>query len=154
MSDSVQFCWDKGGYLAEVTSAEEQLALDSFLLNGADFWLGLSDIEQEGWIILTITDWCRHLSLLQGCTSGRRAGRRRTTPTGTPTSPTARPRRTVSSSSPGLTRQTSGTTSRAPLWGKGKPSSTLSVRAKCRRKTFSKSKTFIVFLCQIFSYKI
>ena len=52
ISDSLQFCWDQGGYLAEVTSAEEQQALDLFLLNGADYWLGLSDLEEEGLIIL------------------------------------------------------------------------------------------------------
>ena len=55
ISDSVQFCWEQGGYLAEVTSAEEQEAVDLFLLNGADFWLGLSDAEQEGLIISTTT---------------------------------------------------------------------------------------------------
>ena len=49
ISDSVQFCWEQGGYLAEITSDQEQQAIGLFLLNGADFWLGLADIEEEGW---------------------------------------------------------------------------------------------------------
>ena len=34
--------------MVEIKSAEEQLALDLFLLKGADFWIGLSDIAEEG----------------------------------------------------------------------------------------------------------
>ena len=94
-------------------------------------------------------------SLLQACSSGRRAGWRRTSPTGTPTSLTARSTRTVSSSSLGLTRQTSGTTCLAPLWGKGHPSSTLSVRCKCSRRWRLENLLKVKhLLCQIFSYKI
>merc|ERR1712083_525785 len=43
-----QFCWDQGGYLVEVSSAQEQQALDLFLLKGSDFWIGLSDVGDEG----------------------------------------------------------------------------------------------------------
>ena len=43
-----QFCWDQGGYLAEITSAEEESALDEILGHITTYWIGLSDRETEG----------------------------------------------------------------------------------------------------------
>ena len=44
----LQFCWSRGGYLAEVTSAEEQSALEAVLIHGKEYWLGLTDVEEQG----------------------------------------------------------------------------------------------------------
>ena len=44
----LQFCWSRGGYLAEVTSAEEQEALEGVLIHGKEIWLGITDVEEQG----------------------------------------------------------------------------------------------------------
>ena len=44
----MQFCWSRGGYLAEVTSAAEQQALEAVLIHGKEYWLGLTDVEEQG----------------------------------------------------------------------------------------------------------
>merc|ERR1711874_662204 len=43
-----EYCWDQGGYLAEITSAEEEALIDTFLMDGNSYWLGLSDPAHEG----------------------------------------------------------------------------------------------------------
>ena len=43
-----QFCWDQGGYLVEITSAEEEALLDSLYGFGHIYWIGLSDLDVEG----------------------------------------------------------------------------------------------------------
>ena len=44
----MQYCWDQGGYLAEIMSVQEELLLDTFLMDGTSYWLGLTDLAQEG----------------------------------------------------------------------------------------------------------
>ena len=44
-----QYCWGRGGYLAEITSAEEELALEGVLMHGKEYWLGLTDVEEQGY---------------------------------------------------------------------------------------------------------
>merc|ERR1719333_1407566 len=41
-------CWAQGGYLAEVTSAEEEAALNEVINPDLQYWIGLNDEEQEG----------------------------------------------------------------------------------------------------------
>ena len=48
----LQYCWDQGGYLAEITSAEEEALIDTFLIDGTSFWLGLTDLGHEGKIYI------------------------------------------------------------------------------------------------------
>ena len=43
-----QDCWAQGGYLAEVTSAEEEAALNEVINPDLQYWIGLNDEEQEG----------------------------------------------------------------------------------------------------------
>ena len=43
-----QFCWDNGGYLAEIFSAEEEARIESFLPCDLSYWIGLSDSASEG----------------------------------------------------------------------------------------------------------
>ena len=44
-----QFCIEKGGYLAEIKSSEEQNQLQQIYGEKASgYWIGLSDLEQEG----------------------------------------------------------------------------------------------------------
>ena len=47
-SVSPQDCWAQGGYLAEVTSAEEEAALNEVINPDLQYWIGLNDEEQEG----------------------------------------------------------------------------------------------------------
>ena len=47
-SVSPQDCWAQGGYLAEVTSAEEEAALNEVINPDLQYWIGLIDEEQEG----------------------------------------------------------------------------------------------------------
>ena len=47
-SVSPQDCWAQGGYLAEVTSAEEEAALSEVINPDLQYWIGLNDEEQEG----------------------------------------------------------------------------------------------------------
>ena len=48
MSGDLQYCWDQGGYLTELFTAQEEGALDQILLDGGQYWLGLSDTALEG----------------------------------------------------------------------------------------------------------
>merc|ERR1712236_66261 len=42
-------CWESGGYLAEIKSADEFLILqDSILMHDANYWIGLTDEATEG----------------------------------------------------------------------------------------------------------
>ena len=41
------FCWQNGGYLAEIDSMEEDLAIYDGL-GDHFYWIGLNDIEEEG----------------------------------------------------------------------------------------------------------
>ena len=43
-----QDCWAQGGYLAELTSREEELAVSEVISHEDHFWLGLNDVAQEG----------------------------------------------------------------------------------------------------------
>merc|ERR1712168_78685 len=43
-----EYCWYQGGYLAEITSAEEETLLNTFLMAGTAYWLGLTDLAHEG----------------------------------------------------------------------------------------------------------
>merc|ERR1712241_931157 len=43
-----EYCWYQGGYLAEITSAEEETLLNTFLMDGTAYWLGLTDLAHEG----------------------------------------------------------------------------------------------------------
>merc|ERR1719336_3615797 len=43
-----EYCWYQGGYLAEITSAEEESLLNTFLMDGISYWLGLTDLGHEG----------------------------------------------------------------------------------------------------------
>ena len=45
-----QFCWDNGGYLAEILSAEEEARIDSFLPSDLDYWIGLSDSKMFSFV--------------------------------------------------------------------------------------------------------
>ena len=45
---SQEYCWGKGAYLAEIMSREEELLLDTFLIEGDNYWIGLSDLSHEG----------------------------------------------------------------------------------------------------------
>ena len=46
--DFVQYCWEQGGYLAEITSKEEEDLIDTLLIDGIHYWIGLTDIFVEG----------------------------------------------------------------------------------------------------------
>ena len=49
--EAQEFCYEKEGYLAEITSYEEETLLDSILLADIDYWIGLSDFASEGtWV--------------------------------------------------------------------------------------------------------
>ena len=43
-----QLCWSLGGYLAEIESQEHENLLDTFLIDGVIYWIGLSDFSVEG----------------------------------------------------------------------------------------------------------
>ena len=47
-TDSRDYCRGQGGYLAEIMSKEEETLLDTFLVTGYDYWIGLSDLKDEG----------------------------------------------------------------------------------------------------------
>merc|ERR1712098_793943 len=49
--EAQEFCYEKEGYLAEITSHEEETLLDSILLADIEYWIGLSDFASEGtWV--------------------------------------------------------------------------------------------------------
>ena len=43
-----EYCWSTGGYLAEIMSRNEEDLLDTFLIEGTSYWLGLTDLSREG----------------------------------------------------------------------------------------------------------
>jgi len=43
-----EYCWEKGGYLAEIKSKDQEDSLDEFLNDGVYYWLGLTDLAHEG----------------------------------------------------------------------------------------------------------
>ena len=45
---SQEYCWGIGGYLAEFSSLDEELALDSVMSHDLCYWIGLSDLVLEG----------------------------------------------------------------------------------------------------------
>ena len=45
---SQEYCWSTGGYLAEIMSRNEDDLLDTFLIEGTSYWLGLTDLSREG----------------------------------------------------------------------------------------------------------
>ena len=47
VSCPLQFCWERGGYLAELQSSEEESSLDPFIPNQV-LWIGLTDAAKEG----------------------------------------------------------------------------------------------------------
>merc|ERR1712066_989595 len=62
-----EYCWYQGGYLAEITSAGEESLLDTFLMEGTAYWIGLTDLAHEGrfrWQenhqVADYTNWCSH----------------------------------------------------------------------------------------------
>ena len=42
------YCRRIGGYQAEIMSKEEEAILDTFLVGGISYWLGLTDLKNEG----------------------------------------------------------------------------------------------------------
>ena len=44
----LQFCAEKGGWLAEIFSLEEQASINDTLLDGIGYWIGLTDSAEEG----------------------------------------------------------------------------------------------------------
>ena len=44
----MQYCWSEGGYLAEILDVQEEILLDTFLIEGTSYWLGLSDLAHPG----------------------------------------------------------------------------------------------------------
>ena len=47
-ADAQMYCRETGGFLAEILSKEEELLLDTFLIGGTSYWLGLTDKGNEG----------------------------------------------------------------------------------------------------------
>ena len=43
-----EYCWGHGGYLAEIMSKDEEDLLETFLIEGTTYWLGLTDFGHEG----------------------------------------------------------------------------------------------------------
>jgi len=43
-----EYCWSEGGYLAEILDVQEEILLDTFLIEGISYWLGLSDLAHPG----------------------------------------------------------------------------------------------------------
>ena len=43
-----QFCWENGGWLAELFSSEEETRVDDILPVDLDYWIGLTDLASEG----------------------------------------------------------------------------------------------------------
>ena len=47
-ADAQIYCRETGGFLAEIFSKEEEILLDTFLIGGKSYWLGLTDKGNEG----------------------------------------------------------------------------------------------------------
>ena len=48
MGEAKEYCWEIGGYLAEIRTQDEESLLDSYLIAGISYWIGLSDMDHEG----------------------------------------------------------------------------------------------------------
>ena len=48
LKPNFQFCWGHGGYLAEIKSEDEENNIDLYLIHGVSYWIGLSDLAEEG----------------------------------------------------------------------------------------------------------
>ena len=86
----IQFCWGRGGYLIEIMTQEEENAIDPFLSNSHQYWIGLSDYAEEGMQtecrvylqdMLYYVQSCFHF-VAQVSMSGKRAMKWRSIPTG------------------------------------------------------------------------
>ena len=53
MGQAKEYCWSRGGHLVEIMSVEEENLLDSFLVHGISYWIGLTDEGHEGERIIT-----------------------------------------------------------------------------------------------------
>merc|ERR1712227_239217 len=42
-----EFCWEHGGYLAEIKTSEIEQALDEVLLHEVEYWIGLTDVNSQ-----------------------------------------------------------------------------------------------------------
>ena len=51
----IQFCWSRGGYLAEIKTKEEEEVLDQILPQGITYWIGLEDFADDGTFFCFIT---------------------------------------------------------------------------------------------------
>ena len=56
MGEAKEYCWSIGGYLAEIITEEEESLLDNYLISGISYWIGLSDMDHEGLVLLKIQD--------------------------------------------------------------------------------------------------
>ena len=70
-------------------SVQEELLLDTFLIDGTSYWLGLTDLAQEGgnrknmnFFILIRQPYINIISFLQELTDGRKVTRKQTMLTG------------------------------------------------------------------------
>ena len=45
---SQEYCWSRGGHLAEFSSLEEENTVDAFLSEDELYWIGLTDVDVEG----------------------------------------------------------------------------------------------------------
>ena len=48
LSISTQYCWNRGGHLAEFLSQEAEESLDKLINQDVVYWIGLSDFSHEG----------------------------------------------------------------------------------------------------------
>ena len=58
-----EYCWGIGSYLAEIMAAEEETLLDTFLIKGTQYWLGLSDLSHEGAELVFVVIFSFHFLL-------------------------------------------------------------------------------------------
>merc|ERR1712107_971732 len=50
--DAQEFCRSQGGHLAEILSSDEEVMLEQVLMYGKNYWLGLTDADQQGtWVV-------------------------------------------------------------------------------------------------------
>ena len=56
MGEAKEYCWSIGGYLAEIITEEEESLLDNYLISGISYWIGLSDMDHEGLVLVKIQD--------------------------------------------------------------------------------------------------
>ena len=64
MKGGQEYCWGIGGFLAEIMSQEEEAFLDSFLIEGISYWVGLSDEGHEGNSELCHFDPCLYFVII------------------------------------------------------------------------------------------